>query len=208
MAVKGRRLSQTLKQRRRKCRSRRCLRRFRQQHRAPKRKGDQWGGAGIPLLEGLPEEIPVPPPTTNESLNILFGEIPATNQGPLLTRAAATPQPRTSWDIPPLKNPYTLLVWDPDAPRPNAPYLHWLVMNIGGSTDSTGSTVVPWAPPTPPAGTGEHRYIFGLFKQANRIQELPEPPAERAAFDLLPFLKRHGLSLVAAKGVRVAAEDS
>ncbi len=172
---------------------------------APKRKGDQWGGAGIPLLEGLSEEISVPPPTTNDKLEVIFGETLATNQGSLLTEVAAAVQPRTSWDVPPLEHPYTLLVWDPDAPRPNAPYLHWLVMNIGGSTETTGTTIVPWAPPTPPPGTGEHRYIFGLFEQASRISELPEAPAERAKFLLLPFMRRHGLSLVAAKGIRVAA---
>lgn len=192
-----------LNQRRRQCRSRRCLRRYRVQRGA--------GATGIPFLEGLPAPLEVPSPSTNEKLSIMFGDTPATNQGPLLSTVAATPQPRASWDVPPLEQPYTLLVWDPDAPRPSGtrtPYLHWLVMNIGGSTDSTGSTIVPWAPPTPPAGTGEHRYIFGLFQQASRIKELPEAPTERSKFPLTDFASKHSLSLLAAKGIRVAAIPS
>ncbi|KAH7434103.1 hypothetical protein KP509_06G000200 [Ceratopteris richardii] len=71
------------------------------------------------------------------------------------------------------KEQYTLLMVDPDAPSPSKPtfrnFLHWLVVNVPGSTApsqeiwKTGHEQVPYMGPAPPEG--HHRYVFLLFKQ-------------------------------------------
>lgn len=74
-----------------------------------------------------------------------------------------------------LQNPdeqYTLVMIDPDAGNktPDTYYLHWLIVNIPRGGDvMKGDILVPYAPPTPPAGTGQHRYIFILYKQSASI---------------------------------------
>ena len=55
--------------------------------------------------------------------------------------------------------PYsTLIMYDPDAP--SGTYLHYLVINIANGNINSGHTVISYAPPTPPPGSGSHRYIF------------------------------------------------
>jgi phosphatidylethanolamine-binding protein (PEBP) family uncharacterized protein len=44
-----------------------------------------------------------------------------------------------------------------------------VIVNIPGQYLSAGTTVSEYAPPNPPTGTGEHRYIFLLFRQVEAI---------------------------------------
>ena len=119
--------------------------------------------------------------------------------GPLMKKEAASPQPSVSWRAP--AKIYTLICIDPDAPA--TPWLHWLVTNCKGASPSTGTTVTPWAPPTPPPGTGTHRYQFKLLEQVRAIQ-IP-PPASRASFPFQAFLKSNALKEVASTEIRVTA---
>jgi phosphatidylethanolamine-binding protein (PEBP) family uncharacterized protein len=52
--------------------------------------------------------------------------------------------------------PYTLVMYDPDAPasKPNS-YLHWIQSPIGN---------IEYMGPSPPAGSGDHRYIFEIYE--------------------------------------------
>jgi phosphatidylethanolamine-binding protein (PEBP) family uncharacterized protein len=54
--------------------------------------------------------------------------------------------------------PYTLVMYDPDAPasKPNS-YLHWIQSPIGD---------IEYIGPSPPAGSGDHRYIFEIYEGA------------------------------------------
>jgi phosphatidylethanolamine-binding protein (PEBP) family uncharacterized protein len=94
----------------------------------------------------------------------------------------------------------TLILFDPDAPERAGddkhgtfgPYLHWLVTDIGVSSDGgqkagTGKEVCPYMGPAPPRG--KHRYIFLECKQEGTVKT----PASiddngRAKWDLKGFL--------------------
>ncbi|XP_060959069.1 protein VERNALIZATION 3-like isoform X2 [Cannabis sativa] len=80
-------------------------------------------------------------------------------------------QPRVHIGGQDLRTFYTLLMVDPDAPNPSDPnlreYLHWLVIDIPGSTGpSFGEEVVCYENPRPSMGI--HRFVFVLFKQLGR----------------------------------------
>jgi phosphatidylethanolamine-binding protein (PEBP) family uncharacterized protein len=113
--------------------------------------------------------------------------------------AGSPTEPTVSWRY--KGKLHTLICIDPDAAA--TPWLHWLVTNCKGASPSTGTTITPWAPPTPPPGTGTHRYQFKLLEQVRPIQTTP--PASRASFPFQAFLKSNALKEVASAEVRVAA---
>lgn len=86
---------------------------------------------------------------------------------------------------------YALVMSDPDAPSRAAPrcreWLHWIVVNAAaakaGSGDEEteisgqGYTVCDYNGPTPPRGTGKHRYVFVLYEQTSG--DLPEAVSDK-----------------------------
>jgi len=60
---------------------------------------------------------------------------------------------------------YTLLMYDPDSIYGNR--FHWIVTNIFHDVKN-GEDVLLYAGPAPPPKTGTHRYIFELYKQENK----------------------------------------
>lgn len=106
-----------------------------------------------------------------------------------LTPAAVKVAPKLSWDAAE-EELFTLIFFDPDAPSRENPrfreYRHWLVVNIIGSFVDVGDTVVDYKGPTPPKGTGPHRYIFLIYKQPNRmpLDQLSELRARYTTFYL------------------------
>ncbi|KAH7958250.1 hypothetical protein HPB49_000280 [Dermacentor silvarum] len=87
---------------------------------------------------------------------------------------------------------YTVILLDPDAPSRKDPkmrhWLHWLVVNVPHN-DTT--TLTKYAGPTPPPGTGPHRYVFLVYKQKRAIARngLKGFGKERAKFNLTAFLE-------------------
>ena len=131
--------------------------------------------------------------------------------GPEVAQEAARAQPAASWASAPTSTPLTLIAYDPDAPGSSSatPYLHWLVVNTRAGTPSSGSTITPWAPPTPPKGSGTHRYVFQLYKQAASIPITPSPAPKRPAFPLEGFIQEHSLTpYTPPLEIRVAAPPS
>jgi phosphatidylethanolamine-binding protein (PEBP) family uncharacterized protein len=123
---------------------------------------------------------------------------------PLFTKEETRQQPAVSWVRNRPADLYTLVCVDPDAPGPNAPWLHWLVANCAGEGVASGEVVVPWAPPTPPSGT--HRYIFKLYRQAGAGPvDMSDVVRERPAFPLEGLVAEKGLVQVDSKEYRVAA---
>lgn len=95
---------------------------------------------------------------------------------------------------------YTLIMSDPDAPSRAAPrcreWLHWIVANTekrcGGKgmegeegeegeeeteVSGQGYTVCDYNGPTPPRGTGKHRYVFVLYEQLKG--DIPEAVSDK-----------------------------
>ena len=123
---------------------------------------------------------------------------------PLLPQAAVQGQPAVSGAAAATPGLKTIISWDPDAPA--GTWLHWLVVNVPGSFDpSKGTTVVPWAPPTPPKGTGQHRYFFTVFDQTSPTPISAPAPEARAGFSPDSFAKTYGLRKLATTVFKVAA---
>ena len=96
------------------------------------------------------------------------------------------------------------MCWDPDVPQGKS-FLHWMVTNCSGVDVSGGKIIAAWVPPSPPPGTGEHRYIIGLFNQSAAIQvgEI----VDRTNFNATTFSGKNSLTPVSYIGFRVVAAD-
>ncbi len=151
------------------------------------------GGAGtaVPIAESKSIAFPA-------TLSVLLGDgSPAAEQ--IVSLQVAKPEPQVSWSAPPSPF-YTLMVIDPDAPAKPS-WLHWLVVNIDGSSTATGETLVSWAPPSPPSGI--HRYYACLFRHEARV--IAPAPKERGYFRPAEFIAANGLQPVAAAMWRTRA---
>jgi phosphatidylethanolamine-binding protein (PEBP) family uncharacterized protein len=74
---------------------------------------------------------------------------------------------------------------DPDAPSRSQPsnkeWIHWLVVNIpNGGLNYGGDTAIEYFRPTPPAGSGLHRYAFIIWDQGTRTIPKTEFPHIKA----------------------------
>ena len=89
----------------------------------------------------------------------------------------------------------TLIMIDPDAPSKTNPkcrsWLHWMVTNIKGGDGSTGNENVEFNAPTPPKGSGLHRYIFLLFEQSENLSVVGQ--SNRCGFHVGKFVKNNNL---------------
>nr|WBU15621.1 terminal flower 1 [Osmanthus fragrans] len=94
---------------------------------------------------------------------------------------------------------FTLILTDPDVPGPSDPflreYIHWIVTDIPGTTDSSfGREVVSYEMPKP--NIGIHRFVFILFQQKKR-QTMIAPPS-RNKFNTRNFAEENELGLPVA----------
>ncbi|KAI8082728.1 phosphatidylethanolamine-binding protein [Halteromyces radiatus] len=104
-------------------------------------------------------------------------------------------------------NEYTLFMVDPDAPSrtnpKNGPWRHWVAVNIPGNQQdkatAASSQLTNYLGPAPPPGTGDHRYVFLLYKQPNKnikFESLSQSVQERRSFDYKKYALTHQLELV------------
>jgi phosphatidylethanolamine-binding protein (PEBP) family uncharacterized protein len=125
----------------------------------------------------------------------------AAGQGNTLTEAETQrPPARVNWPHEDGKL-YTLYLGDLDAPsREKAgglEWIHWLVCNIPGNDIAAGDTLLEYAGPTPPRGSGPHRYYLKVYEQAERLNPLDADPGSRAKFDSKRFFSRYAAKLTA-----------
>lgn len=128
----------------------------RQTRKHKKQKGGQL--AALPEDSGLSAA-----PTTPMNLQVKFGTNMASQMITDLSLNQVQAVPTVSWMKPSV--PVTFICWDADSmsQEQGAVYLHWVVSGLSGVSTEGGKTVLEWEPPAPPAGTGTHRYFFGLF---------------------------------------------
>lgn len=62
---------------------------------------------------------------------------------------------------------YSLAIIDPDAPI--GYWIHFFQYNIQGTNLNSGKILYNYFPPSPPQGTGVHRYFCLLYEQSNKI---------------------------------------
>jgi phosphatidylethanolamine-binding protein (PEBP) family uncharacterized protein len=165
-----------------------------------RRKIRQRGGADLLNNTGAP------PATGSNDFNVKFqpnNALSASANGNSMGVMEATPQPYTTWSPPQSGSFNTVICWDPDAtktPGPNQGFSHWIVTNCSGKDTDSGDEILDWTPPNPPKDSGEHRYIFGLFSQAGKL-ETTAP--DRNNFKIESFVQANNLTALAYKGIRV-----
>ena len=117
------------------------------------------------------------------------------------------------------KSWFTLVMVDPDAPSGTAAtaryWLHWMVIDVNLEALLTGVSaatctvgnglkclnVLPMTPPTPPKGSGLHRYQFLLFLQNELLIPYKEEFAtysKRSGFDPAQFENEFNLDFLAS----------
>ena len=127
----------------------------------------------------------------------------AREDGPVYTIYETAHEPYPVWTPPTPPTLYSIMCWDPDASAKS--FLHWLVVNCKGSDNSDGKVLAKWSPPSPPPGTGEHRYIIMLFEQTKPI-DISEI-TERGNFNPNTFATANGMKALMYRGFRVKAAD-
>jgi phosphatidylethanolamine-binding protein (PEBP) family uncharacterized protein len=155
---------------------------------------------------GLLDNADAPPigQATPIDFNVRFQPtIKAREDGPTFTTYQTAHEPYPVWTAPTPPTMYTILCWDPDVPKKS--FLHWMIVNCATADNSDGKVVASWTPPSPPPGTGEHRYIIGLFKQNGPVNV--EEIVDRTGFNPTTFSTQHNLSALAYKGFRVKSAD-
>ncbi|KAF3333340.1 protein HEADING DATE 3A-like protein [Carex littledalei] len=93
-----------------------------------------------------------------------------------------------------LRNTYTLIMVDPDAPSPSnfslREYLHWMVTDIPATTDTSfGREIMCYESPRPSSGI--HRLVFVLFQQLGR--DTVSAPLLRQNFNTRNFARQYNL---------------
>ncbi|KAI8884803.1 PEBP-like protein [Backusella circina FSU 941] len=96
---------------------------------------------------------------------------------------------------------YTLVLIDPDAPTRDdpkmSPYRHWVVCNIPGSSNFVQATEISsYMGPAPPPGTGDHRYIYLLYKQPSAGASAQVLSKNRGCWAHDAYVKESKLELV------------
>ena len=92
-------------------------------------------------------------------MNVFYNNKEITN-GELITPQKTQVKPTVDYIASP-ESLYTLILHDPDSVAGNR--LHWVVINIPGNNINAGNALLEYAGPSPPKGSGVHRYIFLLL---------------------------------------------
>jgi len=96
---------------------------------------------------------------------------------------------------------YTYICFDPDSSVPM--WIHMLVANCTTAALDSGISLLKWAPPSPPPGTGVHRYIFALYKHSYPVAV--DGPKDRGSFNLKKYIDDNGFIAVAGNSMKVKA---
>jgi hypothetical protein len=97
-------------------------------------------------------------------MDIRYGKIKVDGQS--LTPLQASQKPNIQFQGDP-NILYTLILADPNAVKGYR--VHWLIINIPGSSLEKGQPIFEYDGPHPPPNSGIHNYIFYLFEQKSRI---------------------------------------
>jgi len=183
--------------------------------------------AALQKAEVIPDIIPADPPFAPEALLSLRWPTGVEAQlGNTLTKDDTADVPTIHFT--PMQAPvgaaddvsYTLVMVDPDAPskedRKWGPFRHWIVSGVKApaisalaagnmSASFTHAEACPYMPPTPPTGSGPHRYIVLLYQDPHSNFNVPLDALERKTeaedrmhWKAADFAKAHNLTLVAA----------
>ncbi|CAN7985434.1 unnamed protein product, partial [Ixodes hexagonus] len=120
--------------------------------------------------------------------------------GNTISPQEARNKPEVTFDAQGQSPPFALVMVDPDAPSRSNPiyrsWLHWLTVNAPSSERfSEGEETVPYNGPSPPPGSGPHRYVFLLMAQNGKnISKTDVSYTTRKSFNFEMFLQNNSLS--------------
>ncbi|XP_044481605.1 protein HEADING DATE 3A-like isoform X2 [Mangifera indica] len=131
--------------------------------------------------------------TKSVSLKVSYSSKEVSN-GVELKPSQVANQPRVDIGGTDLREFYTLVMVDPDAPSPSVPslreYLHWMVSDIPATTGATfGKELLCYESPRPTVGI--HRFVFVLFRQLGR--QTVYAPELRQNFSTKDFAELYNL---------------
>ncbi|TYG92188.1 hypothetical protein ES288_A11G010700v1 [Gossypium darwinii] len=137
--------------------------------------------------------------TQSVQMTVTYNPNKQVANGHELMPAVISARPRVEIGGNDMRDAYTLIMTDPDAPSPSGPFLrehlHWMVTYVPGTTDvSFGRELVSYEAPNPAVGI--HRYVFILFKQRGR--RTVKSPSSRDYFNTRRFSAENGLGLPVA----------
>jgi len=109
----------------------------------------------------------------NSDIIVKYGDIKI-KDGIFLTPLQTAKQPSVTYDTTDINDKYTLILYDSKAVSPSGNHNHWLVINIPGNSLRTGdlnegTTLLSYKGPSPPSGSGQHKYTFELYKQNGNL---------------------------------------
>ncbi|TQM30996.1 phosphatidylethanolamine-binding protein [Nocardia bhagyanarayanae] len=144
----------------------------------------------------VPDQIDAFP---GDEVSAKYGGVPVSPGGKLSVEQTAS-APDLEWSVPDGESAaYAVLMFDVDAPSRSTSHglcwLHWAVGDIPGLDIARGSEIVPYAGPTPPKGSGPHRYVLVVYRQA---EEMGVRQLGRPKFDPLRFAHSQELEPIAA----------
>nr|CBY25183.1 flowering locus T protein [Fragaria vesca] len=124
-----------------------------------------------PLVVGRVIGDVIEPFTKSVSLRMTCSNNREVTSGCELKPSHVINRPRVQIGGDDLRNFYTLVMVDPDAPSPSDPnleeYLHWLVTDIPATTAASfGQEILSYESPRPSMGI--HRFVLVLFHQLGR----------------------------------------
>jgi len=76
--------------------------------------------------------------------------------------------------------------------------IYLFIFELDSAHLSESITITPYNGPTPPPGTGTHRYVFLLYRQPESLIEFQAVPSPRGGFKSRLFAEQHSLQLIAA----------
>lgn len=76
-------------------------------------------------------------------------------------------RPKVTWKDAKDSEFFTLMLVDIESK--GREWLHWLATNILGNNVEKGEFLTAFFPSAPPKGSGEHRYVFLLYKQPGKL---------------------------------------
>ena len=109
----------------------------------------------------------------NSDIIVKYGDVKI-EDGVFLTPLQTAKQPIVTYDTTDINDKYTLILYDSKAVSPSGNHNHWLVINIPGNglrkgDLNEGTTLLSYKGPAPPSGSGQHKYMFELYKQNGHL---------------------------------------
>lgn len=120
-------------------------------------------------------------------------------------------RPKVTWKGSKENENYTLIMTD--AEGKGREWLHWLDVNIPGNNLEKGEFLTAFFPSAPPKDSGEHRYVFLLYRQPNKLDLQGQERIStfqmegRNNFSTKSFVDKFKLGLPVAGNFYLAAYD-